>query len=403
MNQKLIIFAPFHYDFEPLSGTSIRIAGYTKAFNELNVDYTFFSPAKPNYVPFEKYVVCRINRKLHKIFIIHNLLYANVWLRPISYLLRLLLINLSGIKGVIDEIQDRLIWTHQEYTLALFLYFVYRFPFIYDIHGILELQREYYQDLSKYRRLWFYMNLKNEKVVLRFAPYINVVSLRMKKFVEEKYRPMGTILLAPDGVPDSLWLYEQVKPNILFKNENGLSGTDKIIMYAGSFKKFGGVTELVKVFLSHTELNTHAVLLLVGTGQEAKRVNKLIENASCKNRIFYFRSLAHNELIAYMKIADAIVCPDLAGNLYNEITPHIKLYDAIASGRNVVSTDFEVNKELFNPKNFNIYYFSYDKKNSFRDALLSALQNEIFTNNNHLLENMTYTMRAKMYMENFKS
>ena len=99
-------------------------------------------------------------------------------------------------------------------------------------------------------------------------------------------------------------------------------------------------------------------------------------------------------------MADIIVCPDIYGNKYNEITPHIKLYDAIASGRNVVASDFEVNRALFGEEKYNVSYFSFLQKHSFKNALLSAL-----STNNHPhqqdLEGLTYSFRTRKYIETY--
>jgi len=401
MNKKLIIFTPFLTDFTPSNGSTIRIAGYTKGLNELGIDYTFFSSLKPDYVSDEKFIKCSINRKWLKFFVLHNLLFSSTWLRPFSYFLRFILLNIQGVKEVILITDERLIWTHQEYTLSLFLFFVKQRPFIYDIHGFFDIQREYRVNLNKWRKLWFDLFLIQERIVINVAPYLNIVSNRMKQYVNDNFSPQGIMLTAPDGIPDHLSVYESVVSNSRFRIDNSIAVTEKIILYAGSFKNIGGVTELVKVYCANKEINKQAVLLLIGSGQEENNIATFLEASDCSHRVFHIKSMPHKELIVYMKGADVIVCPDIYGNEYNEMTPHIKLYDAIASGKNVVASDFEVNREMFDDKEFNIYYFNYDKRDSFREKIILAMTNITDKSKSTKLESLTYSSRTKEYIKNF--
>ncbi|MEI7504376.1 MAG: glycosyltransferase, partial [Paludibacter sp.] len=306
MNQKLIIFAPFHTNFTPSDGSSIRIAGYTKGLNDLNIDFAFFSPNKPEYVPIENYIHCSINRKWTKLIILHNLLFASFWLRWFSFPIRFILLNIKGMHEAVKSTENRLIWTHQEYTLSLFLYFVKQRPFIYDIHGFFDIQREYRTSLNWWKKIWFELYVIQERIVLGLAPFLNVVSEKMKDYVQSKFIPIGQIFLAPDGIPDDLNVYKGIEKNNSFKRENGLSEDEKVILYAGSFKRIGGVTELVREYVNCTELNTKAVLLLVGGGQEEKNIDELLQTSICKERVFRIKYMPHLELIAYMKMADVI-------------------------------------------------------------------------------------------------
>lgn len=398
-HNRFIIFAPFYKDFTRNGGTMIRIAGYTRGLEALGIDYLFYSYVKPEYVPNDRYIKSYVNGRWQKILTIHNLLYASVYLRPLSFPFRFILLKFSKIHNILPFVAKKTIWTHQEYTLALFLFFVYKVPFIYDIHGFFDIQREYRKDLGIWKKLWFDLYTIQERVVLRNAPYLNVVSEKMKEYVIRRFKTQSKILIAPDGIPEEIDVYQKTKANETFKIENKDFSTKKIILHAGSFKKFGGVTELVRVFVESPELNQKAVLILIGWGQEEYYIDKILDGSALKNSIFHFRSMPHEELISYMKIADVIVCPDLENNIYNQITPHIKLYDAIASGKKIVSTDFEVNRELFPEDKFPITYFSYGILNDFKNALLKSLETQnMHEINLDLLKSYTYKARTEKYL-----
>ena len=209
--------------------------------------------------------------------------------------------------------------------------------------------------------------------------------------------------MAPDGIPDELSIYSSTQANQLFRKDKNIATSDKLILYAGSFKNIGGVTELVKIFCDEKDINNKAVLLLIGSGQEENNVNKLLEESDCSHRVFRIKSMPHKELIAYMKAANVIVCPDIYGNEYNEMTPHIKLYDAVASGKNVVASDFEVNREIFDEKEYNIFYFNYDKSDSFRHKLNFALNTNIVNIKQPKLSSLTYLSRTREFIKQFNS
>lgn len=400
MKRSLLIFAAFYSDLTPKCGSTIRIAGYTKDLEMLNIDYTFVSNIKPAYVAASHHVVFNFNLKLLKFFVLHNILYSTTLLKPLSYVLQFFLIRLHSVKRLKKISENALIWTPQEYTVSLFLFNVYKQPFIYDIHGFFDIQREYRVGLNLWRKMWFDLYLLQERIVLREAPFLNVVSNRMKDYVNKRFNPKGKVLIAPDGIPVDIIEYQQAQRDI--RTELGIAGKDKIICYAGSFKKIGGVTELVKLYCSESEINRQSVLLLIGSGQEESNVHNEIVKWNCASRVFQLKSVPHSELIGYMKAADLIVCPDIEGNAYNEMTPHIKLYDAVASGSQVLATDFEVNKETFDERQYNIRYFSYYKVGDFKQKMLEVLNKKnINQPSAELLGELTYASRLKQYIADY--
>lgn len=400
MDTKFYIIAPYLTDFEPSSGTSIRIAGYTCSLNELNIDYKFLSFVKPGYVPADRHEFLSIHRRWTKVLLIHNILFNSKCLLHFSYVIRIFLRYFTKIDDLSVRVGSRIIWSHQDNTLAMYLYNVHGKMFIYDIHGFFDIQREYRSDLNLWRKLWFDLFLKHEKIVLKNAPYINVVSTLMGNYVKETFSPQGKILLAPDAIPAPLSKYNKTKSNG-FRESNNLHVNEKILLFAGSFKKIGGVTELLKTYLNEESLITESILILVGNGQEEEQVNKLIDSSKHKGRIFHIDSLPHNDLISLMKESTVLVCPDIERNLYNQMTPHIKLFDAIASGKNVVASDFKVNRDIFDPEDFNIFYFSYEQEDSFKNALNHALNVPERKYNEDILKGLTYFERAKNYLKYF--
>lgn len=399
MNKRLIIFAPFFSNLEPSSGTTIRIAGYTKGFNEMGVNYLFYSKVKPSYVNDKDHIKCNIKRRWSKLLVLHNILYSK--LRILSYPLRLLINWLSGVKELKPYLNNSIILTHQENSLALYLYFTQKQLFIYDVHGFFDLQQKKKKELNAWKSIWFGLNTLHESIVLKEAPFLNVVSEAVKTYVIHRFLPKGELFIAPDGVPEDISVYERIQPKFEIKKANGVNETEKIILFAGSFKKYGGILELLKTYLSVPEINQQATLIIIGAGDGETNVKRILSESVISKKVHRINKIPHHELIAIMKTVDVIVCPDIEGNRFNEITPHIKLYDAIASGTNVVATGFQVNKDLFPSKEFNIFYFSHSKPETFKQAILEALEKKPDALNQSI-KNLTYYSRANHYVHNIK-
>jgi hypothetical protein len=138
----LLILCPFRRSFEPESGSTIRIAGYTKELIRLKIDYRFAASVTPVYVPDENFLSVDLPHYFIKLLILHNLLFSHPYFHFLSWPFRLVIQCCSPINRLLNVTHDRLIWAHQENSMATFLHQVYKKRFIYDVHGILDIQRE---------------------------------------------------------------------------------------------------------------------------------------------------------------------------------------------------------------------------------------------------------------------
>ena len=395
MKKELVMLVPYLRDLISNWGTPIRIKGYTDGLGEIVSNYMFVSPSCPTYIDSNKYVALNIHRRWSKILLMHNILYVRLPLlaKIISYLIE----SFSGINNVgVFKRSDLLIWAHQDSTLAMYLKLTRSLPFIYDVHGISSVQLEYKDRMNFWRRLWFNLYIRHEKVVMTTADFINAVSSNMKKYIYENFLPHGEVLVAPDGIPDSLDEYcriERKDLSCLFERRK------KIILFAGSFKPFGGVKELIDEYMASNAIMDEYSLLLIGDGPDKGIIRDKI-NKMTNGEVLIFSPVSHQELIAYMKGADVIVCPDIVNNEYNKMVPHIKLYDAVASGTPVVATDLPVNRALF-PEGENVFYFNIGD-GSFEKAILKASSGQK-RYDVCKLNKLTYKQRLIDYMDKYKT
>lgn len=385
-SRKLVIYFPFEQSGTWQAGSWLRLRGYTQDLNHIVSDFVYYGYSLPNEWNSPMFVPCTIHRRWRKIMALHNVLFCSKHFRLLAIVLRVLVERFSHIKEIDQLGTNILFYSHQDSFLAMYLHLTRQIPFVYDIHGIYAVQKEYTINYNWWKKLWFQLYLRHEEIVFNEAPYLNVVSKEMEEYIRSHYKVTGDILIAPDGIPAELQTYESIAPVSLEKYKvNG----QKIILFAGSCKPMGGVRQLVETFMQSTELHRKAKLLLITTE------TRYLDGIETDAQVILIPPMLHVELVSYMKAADVIVCPDDENNEYNQICPHIKFYDALATGTPVVATNLSVNRNVVGDMYYPIFYFSKQGK-TLEQALLEAIdyeQQSVDISISHL----TYSYQMKQY------
>ena len=384
-SRKLVIYFPFEQSGTWQAGSWLRLRGYTQGLNEIIPDYLYYGYGCPMGIDIPEFVSCTIHRRWYKIMLLHNILFTNHILFSAA-VLRLLIDIFSHVKEVDQLGKDILFYSHQDSSLAMYLHLTRQIPFVYDIHGIFAVQKEYTINCNWWKKFWFQLYLRHEEIVFNKAPYLNVVSKEMEEYIRSHYKVTGDILIAPDGIPAELQTYDSIAPVSLEKYKaNG----PKIILFAGSCKPMGGARQLVETFMQSTELHRKAKLLLITTE------TRYLDGIETYAHVILIPPMSHVDLVSYMKAADVIVCPDNEDNEYNQICPHIKFYDALATGTPIVATDLSVNRNLVGDMSYPICYFSR-QGNTLEQALLKAIDYERQSVDNGI-SHLTYSYQMKQY------
>lgn len=383
--RRLVIYFPFEQSGTWQAGSWLRLRGYTQDLNHIVSDFVYYGYSIPQYLVIPTFIPCTIHRRWYKIMLLHNILFSNHILF-FSAVLRLLINRFSHVKEIDPLGKDILFYSHQDSSLAMYLHLTRQIPFVYDIHGIYAVQKEYTINCNWWKKFWFQLYLRHEEIVFNKAPYLNVVSKEMEEYIRSHYKVTGDILIAPDGIPAELQTYDSIAPVSLEKYKvNG----PKIILFAGSCKPMGGARQLVETFMQSTELHRKAKLLLITTE------TRYLDGIETDAHVILLPSMPHVELVSYMKSADVIVCPDDEDNEYNKMCPHIKFYDALATGTPVVATDLSVNRNLVGDMSYPICYFSR-QGNTLEQALLKAIDYERQSVDNGI-SHLTYSYQMKQY------
>lgn len=383
--RRLVIYSSFSQSESWQAGSQLRLRGYTQGLNEIIPDYVYYGYSHPHDWNALLFIPCTIHRRWHKIMALHNVLFCSKPFRLLAIVLKVLIERFSHVKEIDQLGANILFYSHQDSFLAMYLHLTRKIPFVYDIHGIFAVQKEYTINYNWWRKMWFQIYLHHEKVVFEQAPFLNVVSQEMAEYINNHYVVSGKILVAPDGIPANLDVYDSIMPTDL----SDYAMDKKVILFAGSCKPIGGVNDLVSVFTRSSEIQEKSVLLLVVTD------TRFLEGINLNQNIKVIPPMLHSELIGWMKAADVIVCPDNEDNKYNKICPHIKFYDALAIGTPVVATDLSVNRNVVGDMNYPIFYFSKQGK-TLEQALLEAIESKRQLIDNDISQ-LTYSYQMEQY------
>jgi glycosyltransferase involved in cell wall biosynthesis len=155
------------------------------------------------------------------------------------------------------------------------------------------------------------------------------------------------------------------------KQKFKLDPADKVIFFAGVFKKTGGVPDLIQAV---SMLNDKRIkLLLVGDGPTYKECEEIIGLKGLTNTYLLGR-VPYHQLRTYQSIANIIVCPD-RDNVYSQLIIHVKYLDALMSRKIVINGAFESVKEVNENEKLSLMFIPSDIL-SLADAIKRGLDNE---------------------------
>lgn len=223
---------------------------------------------------------------------------------------------------------------------------------INDIHGIAPLEFRYKIPTTmigkfvKYTK--YFLSKSLDYKVYSSADGLIVISRLVKEYLISEYPFIKgeRIYIVGDGVSKSL-LEQEIDYGLInsFKTQFDIDDRTKIILFAGSFKNFGGVPDLVKAFIKINDKNHNVKLLLVGDGEDCDYVKELIKNNGIADEVIMVGRTNYNKLKSYQMLSDIIVCPDIKHPLSDMII-HTKYFEALSSGKVTINGNFAAVREI---------------------------------------------------------
>jgi glycosyltransferase involved in cell wall biosynthesis len=235
--------------------------------------------------------------------------------------------------------------------------------YINDLHGVATLEFKFQAKLGKSlpEKIKFYTKYKIsdwlDSKVCNAAQGLIFASQAMKEYfiaqypkVAEKQNYILPYVLSSGAVLDTVDLNLKKELETKFNRKPD----EKIIFFAGAFKKTGGVPDLILAF--NTIKNKYnSRLFIVGDGPTMTECQTIVEQNNLKDKVIFIGRIPYHQLRTYQDLADVIVCPDKQ-NVYSELIVHVKYLDSLLSRKVVINGSFksvqEINKDEFLSVNF---------------------------------------------------
>jgi glycosyltransferase involved in cell wall biosynthesis len=235
-----------------------------------------------------------------------------------------------------------LLYAHEEGAfLARIAGWLFRVPYVYDMHSSLPLQITDW----KFSRSPRVVNLFKwvERVSVRGACAVVAISPaveRAAKAVAENVRSVVIVNhfeLGEAGPADQ---------GTLIRQRHNIPPENKVVLYTGSFVELQALDLLIDAVPRVVAAVPNVTFLLVGgTPPEMEPLRAQAERLGVSKHVILEESRPQHEMPMYLAAADALASPRVQG-----INPPGKLFSYLASGRPVVATNTLVHNQLLDDK-----------------------------------------------------
>ena len=232
------------------------------------------------------------------------------------------------------------IFSHEEAAFpGVILGRIFRVPHLYDMHSSLPQQLRNF-DFSRsafLHRAFLWM----ERYILQGSRAVIVICRDLLDYVAvEGFGPKAVFLENfidfndfedRSAVPEAVGaLRRRISP-----------GGEKVVLYAGNYEPYQGVSLLVEAF---ARVRERSMLVLVGGSKaDQEPVRKRAAELGIGGRTAFVEKVPPRDVALYLALADVLVSPRVSGTN----TP-LKIYSFLKSGRPVVATDLWTHTQVLN-------------------------------------------------------
>lgn len=280
--------------------------------------------------------------------------------------------------------------------------------YINDLHGVATLEFKFQANHAKSVSEKLKFNLKYtisnllDRKVFNSAKALIFASQAMSDFfceqypkVKQKQNYIVPYVLSSNAIHDTVD-YELKKE---LQQKFNCVPDEKIIFFAGAFKKTGGVPDLIQAFNEiYDKYNCR--LFLLGDGPTMNECASIVSENKISDKVVFIGRTPYHHLRTYQDLASIIVCPDKQ-NVYSELIVHVKYLDALLSEKIVINGSFKSVQEI-NVNEFLSINFKPSDVESLSNALIYSLENydfllEKYTNNKaYAAKELTYAKHVQV-------
>lgn len=370
-------------DFSKSGGGALRIRGMINALTANGISTT---------------LVCRTNQddidissKLIKLDISFTPLERKIFLFLLSFEMTFFLVDIiffSKLKKLTKFIDENNLHSKRmlfcEYIDNSIGYYLKRRNIItsysIDIHGVAHIEFSGNSGMSLFQRIYFWLKYKSsislDNKVLANADVIIFASEAMRQYFIELYPEISNkkYIIIPYvlGSLSAPTIDKKLVTEI--KGKYKIRDYEDIVFFAGSFKKLGGIVDLMHAFNNVLDRNPHARLFMIGEGSYKEKLIALVQKYNIKNQVIFAGVIPYNQLLSYQSLASVIVCPD-TDNPYSKMIVHLKYFDSLLSGKIVINGNFNSILEINKDDHLSVS-FSPSNIQDLSDKILFALNNQ---------------------------
>lgn len=243
--------------------------------------------------------------------------------------------------------------------IALFLKFVFKIPYVYDMDSSLPQQLvEKYSAFALINPLLRFF----ETIAIRNSEVVVPVCDSLAEIVEKR-SPKKIVTLR------DVSLLKDVKK----REEGGLReelGTDGLVlMYVGNLEPYQGIDLLLESFaLTLREIGKANLIIIGGTPTDIQKYKEKSLLLGIENRVHFLGPKPMEILSEYLSQADILVSPRIKGTN----TP-MKIYSYLHSGKAVLATDLPTHTQVLNDQ---VAMLTAPSPEEFSKGMLCLIQDE---------------------------
>jgi len=212
---------------------------------------------------------------------------------------------------------------------ALIISTLNKTPFV---HRALDSSHEIRESVFRLPILWV------EKLMYRFSPLLSANNSAMQGYCEnlaERKKP--SVVNYP---PLDIAHFSNRVPDPDLRKRLGITQTDSVITYMGSFFYFSGLPEVIKSFAELVPKESSTKLLLIGGGEQEGELRKIVVDLGISEKVIFTGFVSYDDLPKYLALSTVAINPLQISQVASIAFPN-KVLQYLATGIPVVSTRLE--------------------------------------------------------------
>lgn len=154
----------------------------------------------------------------------------------------------------------------------------------------------------------------------------------------------------------------------------------KLVGYVGMFRTLGmekGIDVAIRTFSDIKDRQDINLVLVGGYNDDINYYKKSVKEAGIEDRIIFTGMVRHNLIPYYLKAFDVLIAPFPENEHYSFFMSPLKIFEYMASGKPIISTNLPSLREVLN--NSNSILVCPGSSSELREAILRALEDVDFS------------------------